>query len=436
MKTTVVIIGAGVSGLKAARDLFEKDVDFIVVEARDRIGGRIYTETLGKAPYDLGASWCHDTLVNPLFKEMADSDVDYGFIYDDESPTLFPPNGSELPTAKLKLEQVSQEMEKFVEVEYFENLELQDVSLCESILKYLSKFDKFLTLEQKMLAPQLLRTLEVWHGTSWDSLSSKYASVDNAGRNCMVGKGYSVLIERLAQPFMSKVMKNSIVRSIKRDFGGIEVALEDGLVIVCDYCIVTVPQSILQLDSHEKGAIKWEPQLPSSISQSLDKMHFGTLGKFVLEFDRLSWSEDASDRFIYLGDAEENGFSSPLVVLNLFNSLKVPSLLLFTHGDMTLDFELHPEKVWPLVKSRFKLEGDAPQVYASRWLTDPFSRGSYGACFPGDDPIQLIVQLSNGLGRVRFAGEHTISDGAGAVHGAWMSGQREAAFVLGELELS
>ena len=73
----------------------------------------------------------------------------------------------------------------------------------------------------------------------------------------------------------------------------------------------------------------------------------------------------------------------------------------------------------------------------SQWTVDPFSRGSYAACKPGDDPTDLVIHLERGLDKVRFAGEHTILDGAGAVHGAWMSGRREAEHILireGKLE--
>ena len=56
----VVIIGAGIAGITAARDLAKAGVSFIVVEARDRIGGRAYTETSTfGVPYDHGCAWLH-----------------------------------------------------------------------------------------------------------------------------------------------------------------------------------------------------------------------------------------------------------------------------------------------------------------------------------------------------------------------------------------
>ena len=64
---TVLVIGAGLAGLAAARQLSEQGFDVRVIEARDRIGGRIWTSTRWPdVPLDLGASWIHGVEGNPL----------------------------------------------------------------------------------------------------------------------------------------------------------------------------------------------------------------------------------------------------------------------------------------------------------------------------------------------------------------------------------
>lgn len=66
-------------------------------------------------------------------------------------------------------------------------------------------------------------------------------------------------------------------------------------------------------------------------------------------------------------------------------------------------------------------------IIVSNWTREPYSRGAYSACFPGDDPVDMVVAMSNGQdSRIRFAGEHTVMDGAGCAYGAWESGKREA----------
>lgn len=185
-------------------------------------------------------------------------------------------------------------------------------------------------------------------------------------------------------------------------------------------------------------------------------MHFGSLGKFIFVFDEIFWDEH-TDRFhsLAMPDTElfesvRNGdtvsakplegipgtWDAPVLLLNLYTSYKVPALLTFTQGDLTTYLEQNPDKAWdhmkPIIEKISNVEKipSPKKVISSSWTQDPFSRGSYAACYPEDDPTDLIIQLSRGLDNVRFAGEHTILDGAGAVHGAWLSGRREADYIL------
>lgn len=104
---------------------------------------------------------------------------------------------------------------------------------------------------------------------------------------------------------------------------------------------------------------------------------------------------------------------------------------------MTEYIEKNPEKAWSYMKPIISRLAKSPKdvlepenVVCSQWTVNPYSRGSYAACTPGNDPTDLVIQLTRGMGNIRFAGEHTILDGAGAVHGAWISGKREARYIL------
>ncbi|GAV27073.1 hypothetical protein PMKS-000534 [Pichia membranifaciens] len=486
----VVIVGAGISGLAAAQLLSEKNVDYIILEARDRVGGRIRTCREGMTPYDLGASWAHDTLTNPLFdKILSESDEAeedrYGLYYDDQRPLYF---GSKVGPKYLdnhKIEQVVKELEKYIELEYFEDIDKPDVSLYEIVMQYLQKQGRMLTEEQVLYAPQLVRHLELWHGIGWKEMSSKFGLVDNVGRNCLFREGYDKVVTDIVSSLdENRILQKAIVTKINHSKSPIRIELSHRPEITADWIICTVPQSILQLEIGEKGSIEWIPSLPNRIKDSLSNMSWGKLGKIVFEFDEPWWGHHNVDRFVALANPDPSivsfwealksktplktganinqtktlpdSWDFPVLLLNLQKIANVPAILCFTQGDLTEYLERNPEEAWDYMRpiitkltdhslensSNSNVENIKPtKTFVSEWTVDPFSRGSYAACKPGNDPTDLVIQLSRGMNNVRFAGEHTILDGAGAVHGAWMSGRREARNILikegiieGELE--
>ncbi|GMM31263.1 polyamine oxidase [Martiniozyma asiatica (nom. inval.)] len=454
---TALILGAGISGLAAAQLLEKENIDYRIIEARERVGGRILTDYTGLTPYDLGASWAHDTLSNPLFDEIILDECKnkgkYGMYYDDQHPLFFSKHHGPKDFEANKVEQVVREIEKFIELKYFEEIGKEDLSVKDIVEEYMEKQQALLTEFQKSYAPQLLRGLELWHGIGWDKMSSKFGLVDNVGRNCLFTEGYDVVIREITKTLgAGKIMlKAPVVKIDRKKYqkeNKIEVCLKNGNVYTANYVICTVPQSVLQLHNQPEkdGFIRWEPKLPSRIIDSLDNMSWGKLGKVIFEFETPWWSHHDTDRFVAISEPDITGsgvlpptWSFPVLILNYFKSKNVPSLLCFTQGELTEYIEQNPDKAWehmhPILE-RLSLHSKIPapkRTITTDWTLSPYSSGSYGACAPGNDPTDLVIQLSRGLDNIRFAGEHTILDGSGAVHGAWMSGRREAEVILSKL---
>ncbi|KAG7886254.1 hypothetical protein KL936_004932 [Ogataea polymorpha] len=436
----VVIVGGGVAGLKAALDLHSQGIEFVLLEARDRLGGRILTDRTGLTAYDMGASWAHDTLTNELFDEMV-ADGDYELYYDDMQPYLVGEHLSNDDFHRLKIEQVANEITKFVELRQFSSLDIEDKSLQDVVKEYVDKQKKLLTPEQAEYAPQFVRHLELWHGIGWEEMSSKYSLVDNVGRNCLIRSGYDHLIQKMADKLPQECLKTKQVVTRVEKSSVVVVQTADGNIYRGDYLICTVPQSLLQLSVPKAGAIEWIPPLPKTITDPLRKMGYGKLGKVVLEFEYPFWSHLEYDRFLGISSptttSEKCVWNNPVLILNMFYISKVPSLVCFIQGRVTEHLERNPSLAWEYFRPLLQKLGPLPlaptNVVATSWTLDPFARGSYAACRPGDDPTDVIINLERGFGNVRFAGEHTILDGAGAVHGAWMSGKREAEYILNNL---
>lgn len=92
--------------------------------------------------------------------------------------------------------------------------------------------------------------------------------------------------------------------------------------------------------------------------------------------------------------------------------------------DLNADISKSVDKSQPILRN----------ILVSNWTREPYSRGAYTACYPGDDPLEWIIAMNNGQdSRIRFAGEHAILEGAGCSYGAWESGRQQANYILDSL---
>ncbi|CCK73066.1 polyamine oxidase KNAG_0M02130 [Huiozyma naganishii CBS 8797] len=498
----VVVVGAGISGLKAAATLYQRGVqECVVLEARSRIGGRLHSVTGydGKRKYDLGASWHHDTLRNDLFfEECRISAGGAGgtaggaapFAFDDDFMILIDNRLGRLDRhPEMRLEIVDSEISKFADLEYHQKLGTRDTSFRDLVYKYLFEKRQFLTDNQIRYTPQLSRFLELWHGIDWRLLSARDTYFGHQGRNAFV-MNFDAVVRRISSGFPQEwIHCDSPVAAISRTRDGkVQVRTQgpEGADIEADYCIVTVPQSVLQLSTETmpaEGRIQFSPPLNTRITGAFERMHFGGLGKVIFEFDRTTWSLEStkiltlaqsSSEFVQrvrsatslealVEDPETpqvgTCWDHPLYFVNLSKIDGTPSFMMIMQEPLTqyieslggdkqrvveyfrpvLDKVLTTLGSPPLQDAMAVDHGDdvggfAPllkNVIVSNWTQDEFSRGAYSACHPGDDALDMIVALSDGQGpRIRFAGEHTVMDGAGCVYGAWESGKREAEFIL------
>lgn len=489
-----IVIGAGIAGIKSSIDLTRNGIDNLILEARDRLGGRLYTiKTESGIPIDIGASWFHDCLVNPVLHKAC-KQGHIKFYYDDGRFDIYTRKHG-LVDDNLKLKPVAEEIADYFGAVCSEKYAPEtDISVREACYDYLKRKGYTLTEDQMRYAPQLARYVELWIGTSWESLSARTICSDvHLGRNAMVTNGYATFyndeLNELAefshtkpsQLVGSKILLNSVVYKIRFDdlTKRIIVSVHDessgkDKVYECSYLLCSAPLSILKLtDYSAKGAIEWQPPLPTNITQKLQRVSFSSLGKVFLEFDSCFWPK-TSDRFLCLSDPDEeiteairknrdmnfsrtrnssiyaldpesspDPFHYSVLFMNLWRAAGVPVLLALISDPLTHYIESTTDKkIWdffkPLVANISGREPPLPvSIHHTNWSNDPFSRGSYTGLTIGDDVSACIESLTeakdifDGKGRVRFMGEGITESGNGCVHGAWETGKREAAKVVG-----
>lgn len=485
----VVVIGAGIAGVKTAIELTKSGISNVILEARDRCGGRLYTEKLKSGvDADLGASWFHDCLDNPMLKKYFESGK-IKFNFDDGRFSYFNENG--LIDDNEKLKPIANEIKLYLASLYDKLTPNEDISVKEAVYRYIKEKRYLLTDYQVKYIPQLIRYFEMWIGSSWEILSGRSISADaRKGRDAMVLNGYQTVFNCELQELKDAKGKDNISAFIKLKRIVYKISWNEKSQLIevyskyanitevykSKYIVVTVPLSVLKLSSGEEGSIEWVPPLPASFTNSISNVSFSNLGKVFFEFPKCFWNLE-DDRLLSMAKVEEeyyeacrydkedlctykflkcrqdvpirenevpNGLDYTVLFMNLAKPTQKPIILALTSSPLTQYIEQASSNIiFEVFKPVFARiaglpESSIPQpieVKTSKWSNDPFARGSYTGVTIGDSYEPFLEEVLNpnkifdGRGRVRFAGEGTIDDGNGCAHAAWNTGLREAEII-------
>ncbi len=303
--TRVVVIGAGAAGLAAARDLIETGHDVTVVEARDRIGGRVHSRTLGGTPVDLGASWIHGVDGNPLTELAIAAGVDW-FPSDFDSVVVRDAGGGSITDAEL--DAAERRLASF----------LGAVEDGRSIGDLLETTEESLTDRERDVLRYVV-AVELEHEFGVDVRELSPDAIDEGdefgGVDGLVPAGMSQLLAPLAAT--TPVRTSTVVRRVRYRTDGVGILLDDGEVLDADRVVVTVPLGVLQA-----GDIEFDPPLPATNQGAIDRLGMGILEKVVLRFDQPFWDETAQ----YLGYAR-SGDERMVEWVNLVPVLGQPVLV-------------------------------------------------------------------------------------------------------------
>lgn len=406
----VVVIGAGAAGIGAARALKAAGKRYVVIEARERAGGRLWTNTDLGQPFDAGAAYIHFADRNPWTEIAAEAGIDprggqrlwSGSIAYRDGVALSPEAAADRWSGMRKVAEAYDEVE-----------EGRDLSIAAALRNEPPEVQALGRIQSQMAAGEDPEWVSV---SDWNRLES--------GSNRLVPGGYGGLAEKAAEPLGVRFG----VRATEINWSGTLVSVTtDRGVIRARKAIVTVPVGVLKA-----GRIRFVPTLPADHLRALDGMRMGALSKIALRFREEKFGFAAHQFLAEIGDPrraitfEAWPFDSELVVATF-------------GGDYARGLARKGEKaaVEEALDRFVKIAGGAARkaFVAGRlagWSEDPHALGSYAVILPGRLRARdaLAAPVAD---KLWFAGEATAGVYAMTAGGAYIAGRDAAVAVARRL---
>ena len=279
----VVVVGAGAAGLGTARDLVAAGRSVVVLEARDRIGGRVWSVDIGDAVVDLGGSWLHGLRDNPLTKITESLGIEL-VPTDYEDALLFDSNGAPVPWGRLD--------DQYGAIKELLDGSRSTRSMAPAVEQLRSNFSGD---GRRFLEYVLASEIDHWFAAGPEDLafSGVHEGSWSRGGDAVPRTSYRPIIDWLATDLDLRL--GQPVHNIQLSPHGVTVTSDQD-----EYrggaVVVTVPLGVLQA-----GTIRFQPALPRPKNTAINSLGMGVMDKVVLRFDEAFWDSEV-DLFSYASD--------------------------------------------------------------------------------------------------------------------------------------
>jgi monoamine oxidase len=414
-KLDVIIIGAGAAGLAAARELKQAGKSFVVLEARERVGGRVLTtiDAHTALPVELGAEFIH----GEAKASMA--------LLDEAALFTVPVVGSHYRADRGAIEPMGDSFKRMSRV--FKKMN-SDRKEDRSFQEFLDERPGGLRLrEERELAAAFVRgfnAADPWY-ISERALAQSGNPVEGARKAARALDGYTALIDVMADPVQLQLRLGQPVQQVLWERHHVQVTTAQGEALHARQLITTIPLPHLQ-----QRAIIFEPDI-ARIRAAADHLVMGHVVRIVFVLSERVWEDKRElDDVAYLHTPRKT-FSvwwtqHPLRVPMITGWSGGPPAAELSHaGRAEVEATALRELGAVLRVRRARLEQLVQSIYYHDWSADPYSLGAYSYVGVGgaDAPKQLTRPVEMTL---FFAGEATDSENSGTVEGAIASGQRAA----------
>lgn len=417
----VLVIGAGISGLGAARHLQHHGASVTVIEARDLIGGRTRTSHLWPdLAVDMGASWVHGVKNNPIAALARDLGQGHTPAPYDRWAT-FDAEGRLLDVATLEtdctalIDRARQRARSLG----------RDISI-QAAIQASPEWTALSPQDRAVMRMIIATRIEHEYSGDWSQLSAWCFDDDEdfEGGDIFLNQGYGPLTAHLALGL--DIRLSEPVTSIRPDGTGVEVRTTTAT-HRADHVIVTLPLGVLK-----SGAVDFGAPLAPDRQRAIDRLGVGLLNKCWLRFDRVFWPPEP-DMINFLGP--ETALWAEWV--NAYRFCGQPLLVGFNGSDKAEEVEKMDDRAttasaMAALRAMFgSAVPDPVGAQITRWRQDIHARGSYSFVPVGGTPKdRQALAGSDWQGRLWFAGEATSPLQGATSHGALTSGHVAAKGLL------
>jgi monoamine oxidase len=439
----VAIVGAGVAGLEAARVLHAAGVELVVLEARERIGGRIFTQRDPSLaiPIELGAEFVHGEA--PELREIA---RDARLAIADIDGQRWQSNGGNLRRLDDFWELLDAVMSRL------DSKRNPDRSFQQSLNS------RPRSAKQARARAMALQYVKGFHAAD-PALISERALADGGSpgddvRERRIGRilgGYDAVPRWIARDLADRVRLGAVVTALHWQPGSIQLEIRqptgDSLAALeARAAIIAVPLSVLQASPGEPGAIAFSPPLEADAmkAEALRGMEMGSVMRLILRLREPFWTSQRFMRRAKSQDLDRLAFlhtsDRDFPVWWTSYPVSAPLLVAWVGGTRAREMTALREEetidaaVAALARqfglTRREARSAVTATWVHNWQTDPFARGAYSYMLVGgsDAPAKLARPIGRTL---FFAGEASSAEGrTGTVHGAIATGRRAAKQLL------
>ncbi|XVF73611.1 hypothetical protein PTKIN_Ptkin12aG0216100 [Pterospermum kingtungense] len=432
--SSVIIIGAGVSGISAAKVLAENGIeDLLILEASDRIGGRIRKETFGGVSVELGAGWIAGVggkESNPVWEIASQfglrtclsdySNARYN-IYD-RSGEIFP--------SRIAADSYKKAVDSAIQ-----KLRDQEANCV----------DDASNTTELPLAPKTPIELAIdfiLHDFEMAEVEPISTYVEFGEREFLVAdeRGYEYLLYKIAEDFLctsegkildNRLKLNKVVRELQHSRNGVTVKTEDGCVYEANYVILSASIGVLQSD-----LISFRPPLPRWKAEAIEKCDVMVYTKIFLKFPYKFWPYGPEKEFFIYAHERRGYYTFWQHMENAYPGSNILVVTLTNGESKRVEAQSDEETLKEAMGVLRDMFGpnipNATDILVPRWWNNRFQRGSYSN-YPIISNNQVANDIKAPVGRIFFTGEHTSERFNGYVHGGYLAGIDTSKALLEEM---